>query len=136
MAKFYKHLNTIGLRITQAEERQFPVPAGATDVIVFDESTNQDVISAFNSDYNSHSLVGGVLSRNGTPVSFASDSPEKVDRDDFDTQLAAYYTAMQNYLAIADSATNAQVRDQVKRLTQGMVRVCKVVKQLKTLLEK
>lgn len=136
MAKFYKHLGVICLQRNATDPRQ-AIPDSATDATPdFDPSTNAHVLDAFSGDYNSHSLSAGVLSRNGTPVLFAADSQDRQDKSDFDTQLSAFQAAMQTYLGIADAATNAQVRDQVKRLTQGMARVCKIIKLLRPQLEK
>lgn len=137
MAKFFLHQGVVCLRKSAAEEAgPMAVPPDATDIIEFDERTNTAVIAAFNADCNSHTLIAGVLRKNGQVVNFSADSSDGADRREFDDQLATYYAAMQNYLAIADTATNAQVRDQVKRLTQGMVRLCKIISQLRPLLEK
>lgn len=130
MAKFFLHGGGICLRANDDEERRHPVPAGATDIVVFDEAKNDGVIAAFATDYNSFSLSGGVLRRNGTPVTFAADGEKRQDSSAFNAALSQYLADLNAYLSIADSATNAQVRTQAKLLTQGMIRVVRIVKHL------
>lgn len=54
---------------SEEEEKRYPNdPPGVACVITFDETTNQAVIDGLNADWNSHSVSGTVLLRNGTPV--------------------------------------------------------------------
>jgi hypothetical protein len=124
MAKFFLHNGVIGLRKSAAEESVAPIPAGATDVISFDEASNQAAIAAFDAGYNSHSLAGGVLKRNGVTVVFAADAADKQDRDNFAAAVQNALSGNAAYLAIG-SPSNAQVAAQVRALTQqqnGIIR--------------
>src|SRR5690606_3583747 len=103
---------------TKAEEA---TPAGAAGSLAFDETTNAALAQQIADDPLAYLVSGGQLRRGGQAVAIAADSASKQERDDFDAALTAYLADMQTYLGIADSATNVQVRDQVKRLTQGMV---------------
>lgn len=124
MAKFYKHAGVIGLRKSAAEELLLPIPAGATDVIAFDESSNAAVIAAFDADCNSHSLSGGVLRKNGSPVAFAADSADKQDREGLLSEASQAVADNQAFLAIG-SPTNAQTLAQVKALSRQNNRIIK-----------
>jgi hypothetical protein len=133
MAKLYHNGSSLlGLRKTSAEESLYPIPNGVS-VIEFDNDTNASVLQGLNTEWNSHSIVGGQLHRNGSPVTINADSTKTTSRKDFDSVVDAYITDLQTYLTIADSATNAQVRAQTKLLTQGMIRVVRILKQLREL---
>ena len=137
MAKFYRDLQgNYGLRRNADEEARAAVPAGAT-VVAFDEATNQDILDSLDGKagfrWQDHTISGGQILRAGVPLTITPDGSTKQERDDFDAAAAAYLADMQAYLAIADTATNIQVRDQVKRLTQGVVRIVRISRQLRQL---
>lgn len=138
MAKFYQTPGgDTGLRLTAEDESLAPIPVGST-VIEFDAATNQAFIDSYNGKlvgfgYADHSIVAGQVRRKGIVFPLAGDGAVKQERDDFDGAVTAYLVEMQSYLAIADAATAAQVRDQTKRLTQGIVRLVRLAKQLRQL---
>lgn len=68
-----------GVRITADEEKQYPIPVGAS-VIEFDTGSNMDVLLAIRDDYNNHQVVGGALRRSGQLVTIAADSTATVKR--------------------------------------------------------
>ncbi len=92
MAKFFKHEGVVCLRRTAAEESRHPVPAGATDVIAFDEETNAAVIADFSAGCNPYTLAGGQLLKDGVQVAFAADGADKTTRDEIRAQAAAAIT--------------------------------------------
>lgn len=136
MAKFFRDAaSNYGLRVTVVEETELPLPPGAT-VVEFDERTNQVILDSLSGRvppfrWQDHAISGAQILRAGVPMAIAADSPEKQERSDFDAAFAAYVADLQAYLVIADTATAAQVREQTKRLSQGMLRVARMVKQLR-----
>lgn len=82
MAVVFIHPNgNVHYRHHAEEEKQHPVPTGAINIIRFDEATNPVAVRALNTDYNSHSLAGGMLRRNGVPVGINPPGPAYQDRE-------------------------------------------------------
>lgn len=138
MAKFYRQTDgNHGLLHGQMADEE--APAGA-EVVEFDEATNQGLIDSLSGkdgfQWQDHEIVSGQILRSGQVVTLNPDSSEVAERKDFDSVVASYLSDMQAYMAIADTATNQQVRDQVKKLTQGMIRVARIVRQFRSSQEK
>jgi hypothetical protein len=106
MAKIYGDAdgNIIRLLQTDDEEKIFGAPATAyTAVVELDADTNADVIKALLTDWNSHSMPGGVLTRNGQAVTIAADNTIVTDR----RAMATLRSGLVDYYKLA-SPTNAQ----------------------------
>lgn len=123
MAKIFGNATGTILRFlaTAQQEAEWPTPpTGTTVTISFDESTNATVVQNLNSNWAQHDCVGGVLRRNGTPVTIAPGTNQWADA----AQLATYLANIDTFIALA-SPTLAQTWAQVKvnsRLLRLIVR--------------
>lgn len=70
MAKIYSGTDRKIIRFLQTteDEVRFGAPADFSELIEFDPDTNNEVIIALNTDWNSHSVESGKLIRNGVEV--------------------------------------------------------------------
>lgn len=126
MATFFLHNSVIGLSV---EPHVVPVPQDATVLHEFDEEVNASVVDLFLLDYNGHSVVDGQLCYKGQPIQLLPESAKKSSRKDFQSTVDAYIVKLNEYLAIADGATTADIRSQIKLLTQGMKRLALLLKE-------
>lgn len=139
MARLYYHTSgaLLRLNVTEADEAREGSPAGSAGFLEFDETTNAAALASLAGQsggrWQDHTVTAGQLRRSGVLVPLQADSPERTERQDFDQAAAAYLADLQAYLAIADTATQAQVREQVKRLTQGQARIVRLLRQLRRL---
>lgn len=132
MAKVFQNSGRVEYRAL-ADEVRHPVPGGATNITEFDEASNPQLLADLKASTDPFSFVAGALRKSGVAVTINADSAETLEKKDFDTIVAGYIADLQAYLLIADGATNAQVRTQTKLLTQGMIRVARLIKQLRKL---
>lgn len=77
MARVWYDALGVILRFAQndAEELKFGAPAGATGSIAFSEIDNPSVVSGLNTAWGEYDAVGGILRRNGLPVTLVPESP-------------------------------------------------------------
>ena len=118
MSKFFKHAGTVCLRRDASDEALAPIPAEATDVVVFDGEANADVIADYSRNHNAYRLTGGVLTKLGAPVPLVPDGPDKQARDGLKSAAQAI-NANKAFLAIS-FPTAQQAANQTKELTKQM----------------
>jgi hypothetical protein len=114
MAKIYADGAGELIRFLQSddEEAQWGAPPAFAEMLEFDGESNPAVLHGINADWNSHRLQGGVLMRNGLPVTIVPDSALIAERKRLAAirqDLAAYITdaSLDAYLANA-SPSQAQ----------------------------
>lgn len=74
MARLYANTNGVLLRLlqTDAELARYPdAPGGTAFTLDFDPVANASVLTALNTDWNSHTCPAGTLKRNGVAVVFS-----------------------------------------------------------------
>jgi hypothetical protein len=136
MAKFFKHNGVVCLRRSDAEEAKHPVPAGATDIVSFDEDSNAALLSDFDFNCNPYTLVAGQLQKNGSPVAIAADTTAKQERADFDSQVAAAITRLGQIKTGADAGlTNSQRDAAIGDLAVILRRTLRLLNQLRPLIK-
>lgn len=111
----------------------YPNPPAGGGAFPIPEDTNaalaRDVAAWVGMPGCPYSVVSGQLRKGGVAVTVAPD-PDGQDRADFDAQLAAYVGQLDAYLALA-GPSSVQVTAQVRLLTQGVRRLCKVAARLR-----
>lgn len=132
MAKVFENSGRVEYR-TATDETKHPIPGTATNVTEFDEASNPQLLTDLKASTDQFAFVAGQLRKSGQAVTISADSAETAEKKDFDAVVNNYIADLQAYLTIADSATNAQVRAQTKLLTQGMIRVARLIKQFRKL---
>jgi hypothetical protein len=80
-------------------------PPGTAQTVTFDTETNPAVVAGINTDWNSHRVVGGVLERNGQPVTLAPEGEATADA----REMGLVIDAIRTYLAASgNQRTDAQ----------------------------
>lgn len=110
------------LRVAQPGRDPEPpeAPAGTAHTLSVDAETNRALVRDVIDAWDAYRLSVEGLAKDGQPVVIAPDGPERTIRARLAAALDAnrqIITAMQEYAAVADTATAAQVRTQVKRLS-------------------
>lgn len=93
MAKLYADSTGAILRLVKTDTEEATPPAGTVTTIDVDADTNAVLLHGLDTDWNSHKVIGGVLTRNGQPVTVNPPSDEHTERDAvaaLDAQLTAY----------------------------------------------
>lgn len=117
-----------GYRKTEAEEVQFPAPAGVSTLEI-DETVNAAVVAGLDSNYQSHDVAAGVLRRNAVAVTVQPQSTDWTSLTGFRAEATTAIADNQTFLNIA-SPTNAQNAAQIKALTRQMNRVIRLLLRL------
>ena len=70
------------IRLTRTDEELefFGAPEEFDDTLEFDVETNEEMLSALDSDWNAHTLSGGILRRNGIPITINPPGQHFLDR--------------------------------------------------------
>lgn len=127
MAKIYHDgTNLLGLRKNDSEESLYPVPNGVTE-IEFDESQNESLIQGLDEDWNAHSISGGVLQRDGSPVTINPESEDYAAQRAIRRQAGTAITQLQQIIDNADTATTAQLRQALKTEAEILQKVVRVL---------
>jgi hypothetical protein len=99
MAKIYADGAGELIRFLQSddEEVQWSAPPVFAAMLEFDGESNSTVVNGINTEWNSHRLQGGELTRNAVPVSIAPDTALTAERK----QLATIRQGLGDYLTDA-----------------------------------
>lgn len=113
-----------------------PAPQGSAGSVQYDETTNRNLASTVINAMAEFTVVGGVLQRNGSPVTIAADSQTK---QTLDALIQGAQQAVQNnQTAIANdqafiglaSPTQAQTLAYVKQLAQQDIQKSQQINQI------
>jgi len=124
MAKIWGYASEIVRFVhNENEEWDFGPPSQFDDELEFDEEVNQDAINGLDTDWNAHSLSGGILRRDGQPVTINSPGRHFLDRatvkefwDDLGNGIDWLETHRQTWQDSSDAwggLTNAQKQTQL-----------------------
>jgi len=132
VSKFFKHAGTVCLRRDASDEALAPIPAEATDIVVFDGEANADVIADYSRNHNAYGLSAGVLMKLGAPVPLAPDGPDKQARDGLKAAAQAI-DANKTFLAISFPTAQqaaAQTKELTKQMNAVIRRLALIIKEL------
>ena len=101
-----------------------PAPVGASGALAYDDSTNPTLADAVLNAMGSYTVVGGVLQKNGSPVTINADSPTKQAIDALLSGAQQAFTNNQAFLALG-APTQQQALAQVQALTRQTNQIIK-----------
>lgn len=133
MAKVFLNAGVVGYRRSGGDIAHDAIPAGATNVTTFDDSTNAALLNDLARSTDPYSFVGGTLRKNGSAVTINADSAERQEQSDFDAAIAAAISDCDQIIALSSPANATQLTSAVKNLAQQNKRILKMLRQLRNL---